>query len=312
MNLSIVIPVFNESESLMILSNEIRSVMLQLGYSYEVIFIDDGSTDKSWTIMKSLSENNNTKSIRFKKNIGKSAALDVGFLHAKGEVIITMDSDLQDDPREIPALYKMIKDDGYDLVSGWKKNRLDPVSKTIPTKLYNWATRIVSGITLHDFNCGLKAYSADALKDVRLSGEMHRYIPLLVKNEGYDKIGEKIINHRKRSYGKTKYGGWNRFSNGLLDLISISFLHKFGKAPMHLFGLLGILFFLTGFLIAAYLTYAKFILMEFNMTDRPLFYLGMLCMLIGSQLFLAGFLGELIIRNKPLSNMQKISQKIGF
>tara|TARA_B100001250_G_C19815178_1_gene797919 strand:- start:5383 stop:6321 length:939 start_codon:yes stop_codon:yes gene_type:complete len=312
MNLSIVIPVFNESESLMILSNEIRSVMLQLGYSYEVIFIDDGSTDESWTIMKSLSENNSTKSIRFKKNIGKSAALDVGFLHAKGEVVITMDSDLQDDPREIPALYKMIKDDGYDLVSGWKKNRLDPVSKTIPTKLYNWATRIVSGITLHDFNCGLKAYSADALKDVRLSGEMHRYIPLLVKNEGYDKIGEKIINHRKRSYGKTKYGGWNRFSNGLLDLISISFLHKFGKAPMHLFGLLGILFFLTGFLIAAYLTYAKFMLMEFNMTDRPLFYLGMLCMLIGPQLFLAGFLGELIIRNKPFSNMQKISQKIGF
>lgn len=312
MNLSIIIPVFNESESLIILSDEIHSVMLDLQYSYEIIFIDDGSTDESWSIIQSLSVHNSTKSIRFKKNIGKSAALDVGFFYAQGEVVITMDSDLQDDPREIPALYNMIKLDGYDLVSGWKKNRLDPLSKTIPTKLYNWATRIVSGISLHDFNCGLKAYSNDALKDIRLSGEMHRYIPLLVKNEGYDKIGEKIINHRKRSYGVTKYGGWNRFSNGLLDLISISFLHKFGRAPMHLFGLLGIVFFSIGFIIAVYLTYAKVILMEFNMTDRPLFYLGMLCMLIGSQLFLAGFLGELIIRNKPQNSIDKISQKIGF
>ena len=312
MNLSIIIPVFNESESLIILSDEIHSVMLDLQYSYEIIFIDDGSTDESWSIIQSLSVHNSTKSIRFKKNIGKSAALDVGFFYAQGEVVITMDSDLQDDPREIPALYNMIKLDGYDLVSGWKKNRLDPLSKTIPTKLYNWATRIVSGISLHDFNCGLKAYSNDALKDIRLSGEMHRYIPLLVKNEGYDKIGEKIINHRKRSYGVTKYGGWNRFSNGLLDLISISFLHKFGRAPMHLFGLLGIVFFSIGFIIAVYLTYAKVILMEFNMTDRPLFYLGMLCMLIGSQLFLAGFLGELIIRNKPQNSTDKISQKIGF
>ena len=312
MNLSIIIPVFNESESLIILSDEIHSVMLDLQHSYEIIFIDDGSTDESWRILQSLSVHDNTKSIRFKKNIGKSSALDVGFFYAQGEVVITMDSDLQDDPREIPALYNMIKLDGYDLVSGWKKNRLDPLSKTIPTKLYNWATRIVSGISLHDFNCGLKAYSNDALKDIRLSGEMHRYIPLLVKNEGYDKIGEKIINHRKRSYGVTKYGGWNRFSNGFLDLISISFLHKFGRAPMHLFGLLGIGFFVIGFIIAAYLTYAKVILMEFNMTDRPLFYLGMLCMLIGSQLFLAGFLGELIIRNKPQNSIDKISQKIGF
>jgi len=312
MNLSIIIPVFNESESLIILSDEIHSVMLDLQYSYEIIFIDDGSTDESWSIIQSLSVHNSIKSIKFKKNIGKSAALDVGFFYAQGEVVITMDSDLQDDPREIPALYNMIKLDGYDLVSGWKKNRLDPLSKTIPTKLYNWATRIVSGISLHDFNCGLKAYSNDALKDIRLSGEMHRYIPLLVKNEGYDKIGEKIINHRKRSYGVTKYGGWNRFSNGLLDLISISFLHKFGRAPMHLFGLLGIVFFSIGFIIAVYLTYAKVILMEFNMTDRPLFYLGMLCMLIGSQLFLAGFLGELIIRNKPQNSIDKISQKIGF
>ena len=312
MNLSIVIPVFNEAESLTILSNEISTVISNLDYSYEIIFIDDGSTDESWNIIQSLSMEKHIKGIRFKKNLGKSAALDVGFLHAQGNVVITMDSDLQDDPNEIPELYKMISQDGYDLVSGWKKNRLDPLSKTIPTKLYNWATRVMSGISLHDFNCGLKAYSIDAIRHVRLSGEMHRYIPLLVKNEGYNHIGEKIINHRKRTYGETKYGGWNRFSNGLLDLISISFLHKFGKTPMHLFGLLGILFFLTGFIIAAYLTYAKFILLQFNMTDRPLFYFGMLCMIIGTQLFLSGFLGELIIRNKPISNLEKISQKIGF
>tara|TARA_B100001250_G_scaffold92357_1_gene76871 strand:+ start:314 stop:1252 length:939 start_codon:yes stop_codon:yes gene_type:complete len=312
MNLSIVVPVFNESESLTILSNEISTVISKLDYSYEIIFIDDGSTDKSWQIIQSLSVKQHIKGIRFKKNLGKSAALDVGFLHSKGNVVITMDSDLQDDPNEIPELYRMITQDGYDLVSGWKKNRLDPLSKTIPTKLYNWATRIMSGISLHDFNCGLKAYSIDAISDIRLSGEMHRYIPLLVKNEGYNNIGEKIINHRKRTYGETKYGGWNRFSNGLLDLISISFLHKFGKTPMHLFGLLGIMFFLTGFIIAAYLTYTKFILLQFNMTNRPLFYLGMLCMILGTQLFLSGFLGELIIRNKPISNVEKISQKIGF
>ena len=308
MNLSIILPVYNESDSIKILINEIHAV-LKGNYNYEIILIDDGSTDTSWDVITSL---NNVKALRFKKNLGKSAALDVGFLHASGSVIITMDSDLQDDPREIPALYNMIITENYDLVSGWKKKRFDPISQTIPTKIYNWATRIMSGINLHDFNCGLKAYSIDVIKEIRLSGEMHRYIPLLAKNAGYINIGEKIINHRKREFGQTKFGGWNRFSNGLLDLISISFLHKFGRAPMHLFGLLGMLFFMVGFLIAGYLTYAKLILLQFNMTDRPLFYLAMLCMIIGTQMFLAGFLGELIIRNKPVSNVEKIRQKIGF
>ena len=206
----------------------------------------------------------------------------------------------------------MIKNDQYDMVSGWKKKRLDPLSKTIPTKLYNWATRFVSGIPLHDFNCGLKAYSRHVVKDIRLSGEMHRYIPLIVKNLGYSKIGEKIVHHRKRSYGLTKYGGWNRFSNGFLDLISISFIHKFGKTPMHFFGLLGLLCFLIGFFIGIYLTYVKFALDQFNMTDRPLFYLGILCMIIGSQFFLSGFLGELIIRNKSTNHNDSIIKKIGF
>ena len=308
MNLSIILPVYNESDSIKILVDEIHAV-LNDKYKYEIILIDDGSTDKSWDVISQL---DSVKAVKFKKNLGKSAALDVGFLYASGTVAITMDSDLQDDPREIPALYNMIIYDKYDLVSGWKKKRFDPISKTIPTKLYNWATRIMSGIHLHDFNCGLKAYSIDVIKDIRLSGEMHRYIPLLAKNAGYTNIGEKIINHRKREFGQTKFGGWNRFSNGLLDLISISFLHKFGKAPMHLFGLLGMFFFMIGFLIAGYLTYAKLILLQFNMTDRPLFYLSMLCMIIGTQMFLAGFLGELIIRNKEVSHIEKIRQKIGF
>ena len=313
MNLSILIPVFNEEESIRVLCDEIQSVISSTNHTYEVLFIDDGSNDKSWSIINSLASNSdNIKRIRFNKNIGKSAALDVGFLHAKGKVVITMDGDLQDDPNEIPDLYNMIIINNYDLVSGWKQKRLDPLSKTIPTKLYNWATRIVSGIYLHDFNCGLKAYSLDVVKDLRLSGEMHRYIPLLVKKAGYKKIGEKIVNHRKRTYGKTKYGGWGRFSNGLLDLISISFLHRFGKSPMHFFGFLGIICFFIGFIIASYLTYAKVFLSQFNMTDRPLFYLGILFMIIGSQLFLSGFLGELIIRNKPMEDNYKISEKIGF
>jgi len=312
MDISIILPVFNESNSIKILAHEIDSVLSDFDLTYEIIFIDDGSTDNSWTVIDDLVSKPEIKAIRFKKNSGKSAALDVGFLHVVGKVVITMDSDLQDDPNEIPALYHMIINDGYDLVSGWKKKRLDPLSKTIPTKLYNWATRMMSGIYLHDFNCGLKAYAIAVVKEIRLSGDMHRYIPLLVKNNGYTKIGEKIVNHRKRTYGETKYGGWNRFSNGLLDLILILFLHRFGKAPMHLFGLLGIICFLFGFLIAAYLTYAKYILSQFNMTDRPLFYLGMLCMIIGAQLFLSGFLGELIIRNNNISHSKKISKKIGF
>ena len=318
MNISIIIPAFNEDESIDKLSAEIISVLSLTDYAYEIIFIDDGSSDSTWSIISKLHkavkryENYDIRGIRFKKNLGKSAALDVGFLYAKGEVVITMDADLQDDPNEIIPLYKMIKNEGYDLVSGWKKKRLDPISKTMPTKLYNWATRIMSGIKLHDFNCGLKAYSINVIKDIKLSGEMHRYIPLLAKHQGYLKIGEKVVNHRKRTHGVTKYGGWNRFSNGLLDLISISFLNKFGKTPMHFFGLLGILSFFLGFVIAAYLTYAKIFLLQFNMTDRPLFYLGLLFMIIGSQLFLSGFLGELIIQNKPVKSIEKVTKKLGF
>tara|TARA_A100001011_G_C14255987_1_gene820105 strand:- start:382 stop:1314 length:933 start_codon:yes stop_codon:yes gene_type:complete len=310
MDLSIIVPVFNEENSIKILAQEIQKVLSD--YKYEIIFIDDGSTDNSWDQIASLTHNPNIKALAFRRNIGKSAALDVGFQHAVGKVVVTMDSDLQDDPKEIPELFNMITQQQYDLVSGWKKKRLDPLSKTIPTKLYNWTTRFVSGIYLHDFNCGLKAYRLSVVKDIRLSGELHRYIPLLVKNLGYFKIGEKIVNHRVRTYGVTKYGGWNRFSNGLLDLISITFLNKFGKNPMHLFGFLGISCFLIGLLIAAYLTYAKFILSQFHMTDRPLFYFGLLCMIIGTQLFLSGFLGELIIRNKPVSYIEKITKKIGY
>ena len=310
MNLSIIIPAYNEVESLTILVKEIELV-LKKKYTYEIIIIDDGSTDDTWSVIKTLLDKN-VKGIKFRKNMGKSAALDVGFLYANGNVVITMDADLQDDPKEIPALYNMVKDEGYHLVSGWKKRRLDPLSKTVPTKLYNWATRIMSGIYLHDFNCGLKAYSIDVIKDVRLSGEMHRYIPLLAKNEGYKKIGEKVVNHRKRTYGQTKYGGWNRFSNGMLDLLSISFINKFGKTPMHLFGLLGGVCFLIGFAIASYLTTLWLFWDVFHMTDRPLFYLGLLCMIIGSQFFLAGFLGELIIRNKSVDHTEKINEKLGF
>ena len=312
-DLSIIVPLLNEEESIKELYNEIYSTLSNTNLSYELILMDDGSIDNSWNIIESIVlDSKNVKAIKFKKNQGKSIALDVGFSHACGNVVITMDGDLQDDPNEIPSLYNMIIKEKYDLVSGWKKHRLDPLSKTIPTKLYNWVTKRLSGINLHDFNCGLKAYSSDLIKDIELSGEMHRYIPLLAKHAGYVKIGEKIINHRKRSYGETKYGGWNRFSNGLLDLISILFLHRFGKNPMHLFGLLGLFSFFIGFIIALHLTYMKLFLSQFNMTDRPLFYLGILFMIIGSQLFLSGFLGELIIRNKSFNHNEKVYQKLGF
>ena len=312
MNLSIIIPAYNEANSITFLIEEINNVLCQKKLIYEIILIDDGSTDDTWDIIQNLSSISTVKGIRFKKNLGKSAALDVGFIHAKGKVVITMDGDLQDDPNEILDLYDMINSNQFDMVSGWKKKRLDPLSKTIPTRLYNWTTRLVSGINLHDFNCGLKAYSLNVVKDIRVSGEMHRYIPILVKHQGYSRIGEKIINHRARKYGITKYGGWNRFSNGVLDLISISFINRFGSAPMHLFGFLGILSFLVGFIIALYLTYTKLFLLQFNITDRPLFYLGILCMILGSQLFLSGFLGELIIRQRPIDHLEKINNKTGF
>ncbi|MBJ04327.1 MAG: glycosyltransferase [Flavobacteriales bacterium] len=310
MNLSIIIPAYNESESIDILVNEINSALNSSHLLYEIIIIDDGSDDGTWDIVKAI-QNKHVKGIQLMQNMGKSVALDAGFKYSIGEVIITMDADLQDDPNEIISLYKMINDDGFDMVSGWKKRRLDPLSKTIPTKLYNWTTRIVSGIPLNDFNCGLKSYSNKLVKSIDLSGEMHRYIPLIAHHAGYKKIGEKIVNHRKRSFGKTKYG-LSRFSNGLLDLISISFLNKFGKSPMHFFGFLGLFFFLIGFVIAIYLTYTKLFLFQSNMTDRPLFYLGILCMLIGTQLFLAGFIGELILKNNSKADLKKINEKIGF
>ncbi len=313
MDLSIVIPLLNEEESIKSLCNEVFTTLSDQTIDYEVILIDDGSTDNSWLVIQEIVYDfDNFKGVRLKKNQGKSTALDIGFQFVIGNVVITMDADLQDDPNEIMDLYKMIIDENYDLVSGWKKNRLDPLSKTIPTKLYNLVTRRLSGIKLHDFNCGLKAYSINLIRDIKLSGEMHRYIPLLAKHAGYIKIGEKVVNHRRRTYGTTKYGGWNRFSNGLLDLISILFLNKFGKNPMHFFGLIGLFSFVIGFVIALYLTYMKLLFLQFNMTNRPLFYLGILCMIIGSQFFLSGFLGELIIRNKPIEKDTKINKKIGF
>lgn len=302
MDISIVIPLYNEEESLEELLDWIARVMKANRFSYEVLLIDDGSQDTSWnTILQLSNDNPNVYGIRFRRNYGKAAALNVGFRHTRGEVVITMDADLQDSPDEIPALYKMIKEDGYDLVSGWKKNRKDPLSKTLPTKLFNATTRMVSGIRLHDFNCGLKAYDQKVVKSVEVYGEMHRYIPVLAKRAGFTRIGEKVVRHHERKYGKTKYG-LDRFFKGFLDLISISFVTRFGQRPMHLFGLLGTILFIAGFLIAAYLAYGRFILMEYRMTERPLFYFGMLAMILGTQLFIAGFLGEMISRNSPDRN----------
>ena len=314
MKLSIIIPVFNESDSILTLTKEISSIVFKEKLSTEIIFIDDGSTDKSWDIIKKSSKKHNkylmVRGISFGVNSGKSAALNEGFLHAQGKVVITMDGDLQDDPKEIPSFYDAICIDNFDLVSGWKKKRNDPLSKTIPTKLYNWVTRLFSGISLHDFNCGFKAYRLDVVKNIIVSGEMHRYIPLLVKQKGYDKIGEMIVNHRSRKYGKSKYG-IERFSNGFLDLLTIAFLNKFGKRPMHIFGFLGIISFLIGFGISFYLAYAKLFYDQYNMTERPIFYFSLLCMIIGSQFFLTGFLGEMMIRKRKNHN-DSIIEKKGF
>ena len=314
MNLSIIIPVFNESKSLLTLVKEISAIVIKNKIITEILFINDGSSDNSWSIIKSISKKHNkyliVKGISFKENSGKSAALNVGFSHAIGDVVITMDGDLQDDPKEIPNFYDAIMLDGFDLVSGWKKKRNDPLSKTIPTKLYNFTTRYFSGINLHDFNCGFKSYKKNVVKNIIVSGEMHRYIPLLVKKKGFNRIGELIVNHRSRKHGKSKYG-LERFSNGFLDLVTIIFINKFGKRPMHFFGFLGIISFLIGFAISFYLAYAKFFYDQYNMTDRPIFYLSLLCMIIGSQLFLAGFIGEMIVRKKKNQNESMI-EKIGF
>lgn len=313
MNISIVIPLFNEDESLPELFDWIDKVMQANNFSYEVIAVDDGSKDKSWNVIKEYSQkNSNIKGIHFQRNYGKSAALQVGFEAALGDVIITMDADLQDSPDEIPDLYKMIAVDGFDLVSGWKKKRYDPISKTIPTKLFNAATRYVSGINnLHDFNCGLKAYKHEVVKNIEVYGEMHRYIPVIAKWSGYDKITEKSVEHQERKYGTTKFG-LERFVNGFLDLMSITFVGRFGKRPMHLFGTLGTLSFFLGVLILIYLTITKTVFGVVGMTNRPIFYLGILTIIVGAQLFVAGFLGELISRNGADRNQYNIGDKVGF
>ncbi len=287
--------------------------MMENNFSYEIIAVDDGSKDNSWEVIQSFSQKNpQIKGIQFQRNYGKSAALQVGFEASKGEVVITMDADLQDSPDEIPALYKMIKEDGYHLVSGWKKKRYDPLSKTIPTKLFNAATRAISGIhNLHDFNCGLKAYQQKVVKSIEVYGEMHRYIPVIAKWAGFDKITEKPVQHRERKYGTTKFG-LERFINGFLDLMSITFVGRYGKRPMHLFGTLGVLSFFFGFLILVYLAVTKIFFGVVGMTNRPVFYLGILTVIVGAQLFVAGFLGELIARNGFDRNQYFISDKTNF
>ena len=311
MDLSIVIPLFNEDESLPELEAWIRRVMLENNFSYEIIMVDDGSTDHSWDVITRLHEENPVvKGIKFQRNYGKSAALNEGFKMTKGDVVITMDADLQDSPDEIPELRRMILEDNFDIVSGWKKKRYDSkLTKNIPSKLFNAATRKASGIYLHDFNCGLKAYKNKVVKNIEVYGEMHRYIPLLAKWSGFKNFGEKVVSHQPRKYGVTKFG-WNRFVNGFLDLASIMFVGKFRKNPMHFFGLWGTLFFVLGFGIFLFITIAKFFFEQTGVTQRPLFFVALVAMVIGTQLFLAGFLGELISRNGSDRNHYLIEDKI--
>lgn len=313
MDLSIVIPLLDEAESLPELSAWIEKVMLENNYSYEIIMVDDGSSDNSWNVIGELRKNNpNIKGIKFQRNYGKSAALNEGFKAANGNVVITMDADLQDSPDEIPELRKMILVDDFDIVSGWKKKRYDStLTKNIPSKLFNAATRKVSGIYLHDFNCGLKAYKKNVVKHIEVYGEMHRYIPLIAKWAGYKKFGEKVVEHRARKYGITKFG-WKRFVNGFLDLTSIIFVGKFRKNPMHFFGSWGTLAFLFGLGVFIYLTISKFFFDKTGMTQRPLFFFAILAMIIGTQLFLAGFIGELISRNSSERNHYLIEDKLGL
>lgn len=316
MDISIVISLLNEKESLRELTSGICSVMKEAGFTYEIIMVNDGSTDGSWETIEALAkENNNIKGISFRRNYGKSAALFSGFEAAQGDVVITMDADLQDNPNEIPELYRMIQQDGYDLVSGWKKKRYDSkLAKNIPSKLYNATARWVTGIKLHDMNCGLKAYRNEVVKNIEVYGEMHRYIPYLAKNAGYDKIGEKVVHHQARKFGKSKFG-LERFVNGYLDLMSLWFLSRFGKKPMHFFGLMGSLTFLIGFIITIWLIADKVISqaqgLKFRaVTDQPLFYLALIALLIGTQLFLTGFIAELISRNSNERNNYHINKKI--
>ena len=313
MQISIVIPLLNEEESLAELHQWLTKVLTINRFSYEIIFVDDGSTDGSWRVIMQLAEKDaQVRGIRFLRNYGKSQALHAGFKAAEGEVVITMDADLQDSPDEIPALYEMIIKDNYDLVSGWKKKRYDSVlAKNLPSKLFNWAARKTSGLTLHDFNCGLKAYKKDVIKNVEVSGEMHRYIPVLAKNAGFNRITEKVVQHQARKYGVTKFG-MSRFINGFLDLITISFLSHFGKRPMHFFGALGVLMFFIGFLFSAYLGIDKLFINPNGrlIADRPQFYLALTTMLIGTQFFIAGFLGEIILKTKNNEERYKISELV--
>lgn len=317
MDISVVIPLYNEEESLKELSEWINKVCTFHKLSYNIIFIDDGSTDSSWKTIENLSKTNpQIQGIKFRRNYGKSAALFCGFQKAEGNVVITMDADLQDSPDEIPSLYNMIIQEGYDLVSGYKKKRYDPLSKTLPTKLFNATARKVSGIhNLHDFNCGLKAYRKDVIKNIEVYGEMHRYIPYLAKNAGFNKIGEKIVHHQARKYGTTKFGGWNRFFNGYLDLLSLWFLSTFGRKPMHVFGFLGSLMFFFGFIACLIVGCTKLYCLAQSIkaplvTDSPYFYIALTLMMLGTQLFLAGFIGELVSRNAQGRNCYQIENEI--
>ncbi|MEG0796091.1 MAG: glycosyltransferase family 2 protein [Odoribacter sp.] len=316
MDISVIIPLYNEDESLTELTQWIKRVMDTHHFSYEIILIDDGSKDNSWQLIETFSKQNpSIHAIKFRRNYGKSAALHCGFQIAKGEVVITMDADMQDSPDEIPELYKMVIEDDYDMVSGWKKKRYDPISKTIPTKLFNATARKFSGIKLHDFNCGLKAYKNKVIKNIEVYGEMHRYIPILAKQAGFTRIGEKIVQHRARKYGVTKFGGLNRFINGLLDLLSITFITRFAKKPMHLFGALGTLLFIIGFCAAGWIGIDKLICLSSGIkaslvTDSPYFFIALVAMIIGTQLFLAGFIAELVSRSSTERNVYLIEKEI--
>jgi len=314
MDISVVVPLYNEEESLQELTTWIKKVMDQNGFTYEILLIDDGSNDRSWNVIEQLSSNNPCiKGIKFRRNHGKSAALFCGFEAASGNVVITMDADLQDSPDEIPELYKMITEDKFDMVSGWKKKRYDPIMKTLPSKLFNGTARLASGIKLHDFNCGLKAYRKEVVKSIEVYGEMHRYIPILAKHAGFKKIGEKVVQHQARKYGQTKFG-FERFINGYLDLLSVTFISRFGKKPMHFFGLLGTFMMIFGFAAAVYVGAHKLTMLARGIraplvTDNPYFFLALTCMIIGVQLFLAGFVAELVSRNSTERNKYHIEKR---
>jgi len=310
MDISVVISLYNEDESLTELIAWISKVMQENNFTYEVIMIDDGSTDNSWKLIQQFSETDpHIVGIKFRRNYGKSAAIYKGFEAARGDVVITMDADLQDNPEEIPALFKMIKEQNFDMVSGWKQKRYDPIGKTLPSKFFNFTARKVTGIKLHDFNCGLKAYKNKVVKSIEVYGEMHRYIPVLAKQAGFKRIGEKVVQHQARKYGVTKFG-IERYINGLLDLLSVTFISRFSKRPMHFFGFFGFFCFLAGFIILTYLSFAKIFYLQYQMTDRPLFFLGLLAIIFGTQLFLTGFLAELVSRSSSDRNTYLVDDVI--